>query len=212
MISGNRKTQFKGLRSESGILTVDFLFGMVVSLGLLTVFFALSFSLSMVEVAQYVAFSTARAMAAADTSIDQQKDNAQRKFTSLVNKPALQNLFASKEDKFFPLTQLEIKEGGDSTFDNYQGGSEENRVPQTGVAFQMEFKLLTFNLPLLGSTASNDGGYSSRITGLLIREPSQQECLDQMKARYQAFKNLEASIPTAGAEDYAAVMVEDNGC
>ena len=207
----------KPIRNSRGFLTAEFLFSLILCAGLCMVLFALNFSLSMAEVAQYIAFSTARAHAAAQYDQATQTQKGKDKFAQLINLPALKPLFNNPNGGWFKLSGLDIRGGGNSGSDF---GDEytyvENRVPQVGVRINFTASVLNMKVPFLGSTSSdaNGEGFTAKVTGLLIREPTQEECMElQVKARYSAILNLDPRYKVLGGRgegDY--FPMEDNGC
>lgn len=206
----------KSILDSRGMISADFLFALVLCVGLTIVLFALNFTLSMAEVAQYIAFSSARAHAAGHINQQAQEDLAKNKYNALINHPVLSNLFGSKGNGWFQLSNFEVRGAGPSgsVFDDYP--SDQDRVPQVGVRFSFTSKLLAIKVPFLGFT-SEDGegaGFSSKVTGFLIREPTQEECWNlQIKPRYDAILNLDPRFRTLGdAGKSKYTPMEDNGC
>ncbi|WII73908.1 hypothetical protein QJS83_08470 [Bdellovibrio sp. 22V] len=208
---------FKPVQNSRGMLSAEFIFALVLSAGLCIVLFALNFTLSMAEVAQYIAFSTSRAHAAGHLDTDRQKQMGEDKFKALVNNAVLKPLFNNPDGGWFTLTDLDIRQGGlnGNTFENdYKVVAD--RVPQVGVRFNYNPKLLSVKIAFLGSTSDdpNGEGFTAKVTGLLIREPTFKECWDlQIKQRYSAILNLDPRYKVlggSGANKY--VPMEDNGC
>ncbi len=211
------KRAFRPLQNSRGMITAEFIFALVLSAGLCIVLFALNFTLSMAEVAQYVAFSSARAHAAGHVDQDKQEQLAKEKYKALLNTPALKNLFNNGSEGWFILSaELDVRGGGATgrSFSEYPN-QVADRVPQVGVRFDFQPRILNLKLPFLGSTSEDpDSGFSTKITGLLIREPTQKECWDlQVRQRYKAILDLESRYRILGAsgENKYAPM-EDNGC
>lgn len=215
-MSAERKTSAVILRNRGGFLAADFLFAIVIASGLCVVFFCLSFTLSMVEVGQYIAFSVSRAHMAGHKTQDDQEQAAKTKFGSLQKNKVLNPLF---NNGWFEITNLDIRgggAGGKSFGDRYPKEKDSSRgVPQVGVRLNFEAKMLDIKIPMLGSTDPDGKGFKAFLTGLLVREPSSEECRKQVKEeRYKAILNLdprfEKSAGRASETDY--VPMEDNGC
>lgn len=210
------------------MLSVDFLFAMTMAAVLCMMTFAFATTLSMIEIAQYVAFSTSRAHAAAHEDQQRQVALAEGKFNSFTKAgvfPALSPLLSNDWFELDP-TSLDIRGGGQgmagggsSTF-NEEYGFEENSIPQTGIRFRFRAKILKMNVPLLGALSEEDD-FGTWVTGLLIREPTSEECRKSFETniRFTALKKLDRhnrfqraiSIPGARA-DQAYFPMEDNGC
>lgn len=204
------------LKNEKGFLSADFLFSIIIAAGLCVVLFSLTFTLSMVEVGQYIAFSVSRAHAAAQKTQDDQEDSAKAKFASLQKNKVLKPLFSNG---WFEIGNLEIRGAGSTGKDFSERYPKElsstKGVPQVGIRLSFESKILKLKVPLLGSTDPNGNGFKAFLTGFMIREPTSKECRDQIKNdRYKAILKLDQrfnKIAGAGSEkDY--VPMEDNGC
>lgn len=215
-----RRRALKPLQNSRGMITAEFIFALVLSAGLCIVLFALNFTLSMAEVAQYVAFSSARAHAAGHVDQDKQEQLAKEKYRSLLNTPALKNLFNNGAEGWFILSaDLDVRGGGPSgrSFEDYPNFQtpDGDRVPQVGVRFDFQPRILNLKLPFLGSTSEDpDAGFSTKITGMLIREPTQKECWElQVRQRYKEILNLDSRFRILGASgENKYVPMEDNGC
>lgn len=204
---------YKPVQNSRGMISAEFIFALVLCVGLCIVLFSLNFTLSMAEVAQYIAFSSARAHAAGHVDQGKQEQLAQEKFNTLINNPVLKPLF-NNAGGWFQLKGFEIRGGGNSGDFNNDYSYEEDRVPQIGVRFNFHPKILNLKIPFLGSTSEDGEGFSATITGLLIREPTQKECWElQIKERYKAIMNLDPRykvLGSAGINKYNPM--EDNGC
>lgn len=205
----------KTIQNSRGMITGEFLFAIVIAAGLSIVFFALNFTLSMAEVAQYIAFSSSRAHAAGHVDQTKQEQMAKDKYLALLNNPVLKPLFNNPDSGWFQLSsQVDVRGGGPagrSFNDEYK--NEEGRVPQVGVRFDFKPKLLSLKVAFLGSTSEDDAGFNAKITGFLIREPSQKECWDlQVKRRYENIIRLDSRYQELGGDLSGYVPLEDNGC
>jgi hypothetical protein len=204
------------ISNPRGIISADFIFALILCVGLCVVLFSLNFTLSMAEVAQYIAFSAARAHASGHIDQDKQKVMGTNKYQELINNPVLKPLFNSPNGGWFKLVGFEIKGGGASDggfFDDYP--KSETRVPQVGVRFKFIPTLLSRKIPFLGSTSEDgtENSFSANVTGLLIREPSMKECKDQVSARYKNILDLDERYKQLGAASQDKYFpLEDNGC
>lgn len=216
-----RKRSFQNLANNNrGLVSADFIFSFAIAAGLSMVLFVLTFTFSMVEIAQYIVFSASRAHAAAHVDQDQQEKMGNDKFKELIDNKVLASLF--KNSNWFALTNLDIRGGGpkDKHFNDEYAGYDSNdpRVPFVGARADFEAKVLNIRVPFLGSTAGDDEGYKARLTAFLIREPTQKECMDlQVKMRYRAILELDQRYKgngTTGALSHVSkyVPMEDNGC
>jgi hypothetical protein len=206
--------KMKIIDNQRGITTTDFLFSMLFSVAMILLTLGLTFTLSVMEITQYLTYSAARAMAAAQENPEKQVAKAKSKFDSLKNNPAFKNLYAGN---WFTLSEPEIRWGstrrlGQKNFqDDYPGkGSDTNREIFQGVRVTLTAKVLEMNIPFVGSLAPDEGGFSARLVSMLIREPTFEECRDWMKERFNELQRKQKLKPAGGTPP--AVAWEDNGC
>lgn len=213
---GILKEASKPVLNSRGIISTEFIFALTLSVGLCIVLFALNFTLAMAEVAQYIAFSSARAHAAGHFKTENQQDAARVKFNSLINNPVLKPLFNNPDGGWFALNELDIRSGGadGNDFSEFYP-TEQDRI-QVGVRFNFSPKILNLKIAFLGSTSEDTAGnaFSAKITGLLTREPTYDECWNlQVKNRYEAILNLDPRYKVLGnAQKNKYIPTEDNGC
>lgn len=176
----------KSKKSESGFMTIDFLFGLLLSIAFVMVFLALSYSLAVVEITQYASFSIARTYMASHSSTAAQNKQALKKYAQLqtsLSQIFKSDLFGIGQPKFLTSSGKEYT---------------------TGVQIPIQLKMLNMNIPFFGST-SDGTDFNSMITTYLIREPTEKECLD--------FNDNRAAL--IGAQSYPMkkyIRVSDNGC
>lgn len=211
------KVFLKPVQNSRGFISAEFIFSLTICVGLCIALFSLNFTLSMAEVAQYIAFSSARAHAAGHLDPSKQEQLAKDKFNELINNSVLKPLFNNSDDGFFKLTELDVRGGGQSgrNFESdYKPAND--RIPMVGVRFNFNPRLLNLKIAFLGSTSEdpNGDGFSAKVTGFLIREPTQKECWDlQVKPRYTNILNLDPRYKILGASGASKYNpMEDNGC
>lgn len=208
----------KPLNNSYGMISGEFIFSLTMCVGFCIVLFSLNFTLSMVEVAQYIAFASARAHAAAHLDPNKQEQLAKDKFKELTNNNVLKPLFNNPDSNFFSVTDFEVRGGGQSgrNFENDYVSGDSTRIPQIGVRFTFIPRLLNIKMAFLGSTTDDDNpnGFSSKITGFLIREPTQSECWNlQIKERYSNILKLDPRYQILGGSNTSKyIPTEDNGC
>lgn len=202
------------MSNQRGFLSADFLFSIIIGITVCMMLFAMCFTFTAIEVAQYMAFSVARAYSAAHADQQKQDEMARKKFDELMNKKYIGNFF---KGNWFELKNLQIKSGeNNQQFTEYE--FQTNRVPQTGVRLDFTAKVLNFRVSFLGSS-SEDGNkaFTARVTGLIFREPTTSECRAQLKgeSRNRAIINLDprySILDPAGGSNPKYVPIEDNGC
>jgi hypothetical protein len=215
-MNGGQRNPAAILANSKGFLSADFIFSIIIASGLCVVFFSLTFTLSMVEVGQYIAYSVTRAHSAAHKTQDDQEKAAKIKFASLQKNKVLRPLF---NNGWFEIGNLEIRgagANGKNFSDRYPKETNSDKgVPQVGIRLSFEAKLLNIKIPMLGPTDPDGNGFKAFLTGMMIREPSAKECRDQIENdRYKAILNLDKRFEQiAGpASERKYVPMEDNGC
>lgn len=220
----------KNLRRDRGFITVDFLFSITVCVVLIMMMFAFSTTLSMIEVAQYVAYSTTRAHAAGAETQQRQIDLGTAKFNSFLNPKLHPALVPLLTNGWFTIDakSLDIRGGGSTanatqsagtTFDQYKNQSDD-RMPQEGIIFKFHAPILKMNIPFLGSISGADNDdFATVVTGLMIREPTTEECQRQLNFQNRGnailqldprFNSVYSANGVAPASAY--ITMEDNGC
>lgn len=213
------KSMFQKLKSRNdGFMSVDFLFGIVITFTIMLALFRICYSLLMVEVAQYIAYSTARAHAVADINVEEQRKAGMNKYKELKNNPAWAHLF---KDAFQMNKEtdriIRSGEADGGTFDDYVFGSfdgtELSGIPFIGVVLNIKLTWLNMSIPFLGRTSDADEEFKTNITGFVFREPSFRECREFMEARYEEILRLDPSrFSKAQSAKQGYVALEDNGC
>ncbi|MBO9667303.1 MAG: hypothetical protein J7501_10885 [Bdellovibrio sp.] len=206
----------KIIQNQQGLISVDFIFSLVLCAGLCIVLFSVTFTLSMAEIGQYIAYSTSRAHAAGHIDQDKQEEMGRNKFANLMANGVIKPLFSQTgSGSWFKLSNLDIRGAGvnGKTF-NSEYKYQEDRLPQTGVRLDFGSNLLNMRIAFLGSTSEDGEALTAKITAFMLREPTQQECWDlQVKKRYDAIINLDSRYGVlAGKTKNQYVPMEDNGC
>jgi hypothetical protein len=185
------------MKNQSGALTLDFIFALVLVLSMTLLLGVFSFTLSVVESVQYLAFSSSRAYFAGQLSQADQTKAAQDKFKELAATGSYKKLL--KKDWF----NVTIDEVGDSS--KTYGGTEERDIFE-GVRAKIVVGLLDLKIPFFGSTTP-DSPFTTYVTSFLGRESTTEECMDVINKRYDAIKNLGYTSPSSNYTPY-----DDNGC
>lgn len=203
----------KTLRSQSGLVTLDYLFAFILVGGFSLLLFALSTTLSTVEIVQYITYSSARNFYASHVTPKRQFDAAQKKYNELISNPVLSPLF---RNGWFALDQRTFTIGSvtktNPDFQVYRQPDQTNLFH--GTAVYLVAKVLDFNVPFFGPTTRiTDGGkegYGAYIGSYLGRESTFSECENLMKTRWEAIKSLDSNYSQANAR--FAYVPSDNGC
>ena len=205
------------IQSQRGIITVDFVFALVIGFGMSALLFAMTMTLSVVEITQYISFSAARSYAAAQKNPADQDVAARTKYDRLINNPTFSAFFQNGWFQISPKSSIEIR--GGATDDQNQGSFSRdypsvspNREIFMGVRTKLTSKVLSLKLPLVGQTSEDEDGFSTRVISILIREPTQDECQNLIKARYSAIMSLDKRYQIYSNHQSDYVAMEDNGC
>ena len=98
------------IANNRGLVSADFIFSLVIAMGLSMVLFVVTFTFSVSEVAQYILFSASRAHAAGHLDQPNQEKMGKDKFDELLADKVFVPLF--KESGWFVLNNLDIRGGG----------------------------------------------------------------------------------------------------
>lgn len=209
------------LRNERGLLTADFLFAVVFAMAVSAILFTMTLSLSVIEIGQYITFASARAHSASHETVAFQQAAARAKYTELTTSKPLA-VFFNNPEVFFEVSvpkEIEIRSGantpGQAEFLEYGRTPERSFIAHTGVRMTMQAKILDFRIPMLGRTSEEgDNAFKTKITSLMMRESSAEECRKNFVARrYRAILSKSTRYGfhgNAGVTKY--VPMEDNGC
>lgn len=204
------------MKNERGMITVDFLFSLVLILGLSGLLFVLTFTLSVASVTQYVTFAAARNYAPAHINEATQKERANQKYNELRNHPVLKPLY---NNGWFT---IDAQPGiGDHTtiIPEFQQAVRGAPNKFWGAGTHFTAKVLAFKIPFFGSTTPDGDesgeGFKTYLGSYLGREPTTDECLQFTNARWNAIRNL----PVSGGAGYSTgtgaggyFPMADDGC
>ncbi|MGE4131270.1 MAG: hypothetical protein AB7F86_06505 [Bdellovibrionales bacterium] len=201
------------MRNQRGIITVDFMFSLVLIMGFTALLFVLTFTLSIASVTQYVTFATARNYAVAHVTIQEQTNRANQKYNEMTQSKVLRPLYSNG---WYSVDQTPGIGDHTTIIPGFQGATEGvNKFWGAGTHFTA--KVLAFTIPFFGSTAPDDEtgeGFTTYIGSYLGREPSSEECLEFTNGRWNAVRNL----PSSGGASYSTANgggyypMADNGC
>ena len=176
------------LSNQSGFITVDFLFAFVLILGFSALLFALTFTLTVVEIAQYSTYASARVYMAGHKTEAQQKQLANDKYLELIGK---NRVFSPLFKNGWFKVQTDPMVGN---IVNYMQDYGRNPVNSFwGVATVFNAEILKMNIPLWGSTDPDDRGFRATIGSYLGREPTSAECSAHARMRWEGILNLKPS-------------------
>jgi len=199
--------------NQSGQASAEFIFSLVISFGLFMLFLSIAFTFTVVEVGQYVAFSVARAQAGANKDPGSQRDAASNKYKDLQALPGFALLFKSG---WFVFTKTpDIRQGSGNDFRKELGDGSSGPSPQfeqsyTGVSLAFQSKVMGIQIPFLNPANGDDTAFSTHLNAIVLREPSQAECIQYWQARGAALSQLPSGKSFYQQSSY--VPMEDTGC
>jgi len=207
-----RLTKEEFIKSEKGIITVDFLFAFTLVMGFAALMFSLSLTLTVVEVTQYITYASARNFYGAHIALPDQNALATQKFAQLTTNKTFGPLF---KNGWFEINQPLI---GDlsTVYPEYKPKNAKDPNLFWGVGTQFIARMLDFRIPFYGSTTSEEGdGFKTFIASYLGREVTMSECISFSHQRWKAIRSLKAKgligYQTNTTDD-GYIIFTDNGC
>jgi hypothetical protein len=201
--------------NRSGMITVDFLFAFVLVMGFSAVLFALSLSLTVAEITQYITYKAARNYMAGHLTEERQIERAVVKYRAILAHPTLQPLYTNGWFEVDAVPQY-----GDMTkfFPEY---AQDPGVPNNfwGVGTRFTARMLEFEIPFYGTTAADGdgsgGGFTTFLASYLGREITTVECLRFVEQRWRFIRNLPVngfSAYSTSTSENGYKVYDDNGC
>tara|TARA_Y100001935_G_C17309780_1_gene514994 strand:+ start:1332 stop:1946 length:615 start_codon:yes stop_codon:yes gene_type:complete len=203
----------KKIKNQSGFMTMDFLFALVLILGFTVLLFRVSLTLTTASIVQYITFASARNYFAAHADSNSQVKMAEKKYSELVGNDVIKPLLAN--GWFEVLDRPEV--GDISTKKPEFEPAVKNTFYGVGTTFVA--RILQYNMPFFGSTDpegdESGSGFSTYIGSFLGREPSAIECLEFTARRWEMIRNLSPSRGasySSGTSGDNYFPMEDSGC
>lgn len=208
------------IKSERGVLAIDFIFALTLGMGFAVVFLIFSMSLSLVEVAQYISFSSARAFMAAHETPSEQMERGRAKFNQLRSRPVFRSMF---RPNWFQLESIQFGDSsGAAATGVFRGFNQEFQADPlaqvfVGVRIPSRIRLLSFNWFGFGATASSPETGRANIQTFLGREVSTTECREIFnQQRFQRIlshpESTHFSQVTQANAAPSVALITDNGC
>ncbi len=204
------------MKNQAGIITIDFLISLMIASVFCTVLFIFTFTFTVIEISQYIAFSTSRAFIAGHLTTSDQERLATNKFNQFLGKGGNPELLPLFQNGWYELSKPDIRGAGESgrSFESDYGNPDGVNSSYTGVRLIFNAKLLMLNFGFLGSTSKSGDGFLANVTGLMIREPTTEECKKQFTRdnRYRAILDLDPRFNNYRTTSDKYLEMEDNGC
>jgi hypothetical protein len=196
------------ISNQSGFITLDYIFAIVLVFGFTAILFSLTLTLTTAEITQYMAYSAARNYHAAHIRPSEQERTANEKYQQLLNHPVIAPLFKNG--------WFEVPE--EITPQDYSDLYPEDPLLSSiyiGVRVDFVANMLDFEIPFYGSTTNDktsSEGFKATLTSYLGREPSINECIfNFVKDRWKKIRQLDNRYNQFTKESGYAEII-DNGC
>ena len=193
----------KILKDESGSLAVDFTFGLSLAFISMGIFFAMTFTLSMISLSQYVAYASSRTYYAGHLTPDLQQNRAYQKYATMLNTEPFKTLLNAQGSGWF---ELKFVSAGVSP--SFQPQDSLGRDIFEGTTLNFTADILDMSFPFIGG--STDGPFTTQVHSFLGREPSTSECIENYVK--QKISMMESKGYSFGAGSVSIGAWPDNGC
>lgn len=184
-------------KNNSGFMAAEFLFAFTMVIGVGLLIFALTFSLTTIEIAQYIVWSSARSFAVGNKTIFNSTAAGEQKYNNLTaafplltgngsDSPWFKMADVKDTAKFKvgDITDMMKKKDGAIDPKNTVAGSEA-RHPWIGVESSIDLVLFKgLQIPFLGKITTSPQEFEFPIRALLFRHPSYDECQGFFKAKF----------------------------
>jgi hypothetical protein len=193
---------------QSGLVTIDYLFAFVLTMGFVAILFSLSLTLTVASITQYATFAAARGFSSSHATLQEQFDFGNQKFKQIVSNPALASLYGNG---WFSIGEPDV---GDLAAVRSEFQSIKAKY---GVGVQFTAAILDFEIPFFGSTdpESGDGngkGFQTYISSFTGRENTAEECMQFTSQRWSLIKAMDQRYATGQYNSDRYNPIEDNGC
>lgn len=202
------------LRDQKGMMSMDFIFAMILGMGFTVVFFSLTLTLSLVEVTQYFTFSIARSSLGAHETRSLQIALGNAKYRELRERPVFKALFGKGWFQLPAQPSYGSDPLGRGFNDEYAADPNDDNETFIGARLRVQANVLRRSGGMLGATSTNNETGVANVQTFLGREVTTTECRENFnRARWNNIKNL-------GGGTYSAVgnvggnpaLITDNGC
>lgn len=193
------------LKNQKGILTLDFIFAILMMFAFSAILMGFTATFSAVEIAQYATYASARAHFAAHKNTDEQEKVGKDKFAKLIrDKNSILGIFF--RNGWFELGDVKIQDYSNE----FSPNANQDSATFIGARATFTAKVLNMRFPLLGSTTDDD--LSANVSSYLMREPTEEECAQFVEERFDKIKDLKSGFSAGfvNSANYAIMM--DDGC
>ena len=206
--------------NQSGFIAAEFLFSFIVVVACGILMFGLTFSLTTIEISQYITWSAARNFAVGNMDEDTSRSSAIMKYNSIAKAFPLLTGHGS-ENPWFELSKSEEIKIGDLASDvqapqngnNLDGGSQV-RHPWYGVRTSIDLKLFkSLKVPFLGKVTNSPDDFVFPVRAFILRQPSVTECQNFFNKKFtEGIQKIIGTNWNKLGDPSKYVPHEDNGC
>ena len=196
-------------RKERGSITISFLLISFIFLFFILSFLFLNMTLVHVSVTQYISYSSARRLFLSNQSQKDQFDSTIGHYDNLRNQFFSPGVYRGGSGDWFAIPEnINRTNIGTNAFIYYP---EDNTYRKRFYGVNLLFKtfILKLKIPMLAT--SEDKPLSARVGSFLGREPSEDECKEFYKKKYEQIKELCDNKDCPGIQQPEQAD-PDNGC
>ena len=210
MFIDKKVLQKNQIKNQQGMVTIPFLLVSMILIFLILSFLFLNMTLVHISITQYMSYSTARKFfLASDSQSDQQK-SAEDHYKKLRDNLFSSTAYTGQSGDWFNIpAQIEAENIGGEAYSLYPQRANDQRERFYGVNLLFETRILKLKIPFLSQ--GDDKALNARVSSFLGREPSEEECKDFMKKKYE---ELAGKCPPEDCPNIkqAETFEPDNGC
>ena len=197
-------------QKERGFITIPFLLISLILLFLILSFLFLNMTLVHISITQYMSYSSARRLFLSNKSELRQVNSTIDHYSKLRSQLFSPQVYRGDSgDWFFIPENIDKRNNVGTNAVNFYPEKNTYRNRFYGVNLLFKTFVLKLKIPML--IASEDKPLSARVSSFLGREPSQKECEEFHKQKYEEIKKLcsETDCPGIKPPDFED---PDNGC
>ena len=208
MFIDKKALQKNQIKNQQGMVTLPFLLVSMILIFLILSFLFLNMTLVHISITQYMSYSTARKFFLASDSQPNQQISAEVHYKKLRDSFFSSTTYTGQSGDWFNIPG-QIEYIGGEAYSIYPQRGNNDRKRFYGVNLPFETRILKLKIPFLSQ--GNDKALTARVSSFLGREPSEKECKDFMKKKYE---ELAKKCPADYCPNIKQVefFESDNGC
>ncbi|MBC6414915.1 MAG: hypothetical protein GDA46_00765 [Bdellovibrionales bacterium] len=199
-------------KKEKGIVTIPFLFILIIFLFLILSFLFLNMTLVHVSITQYMSYSSARKLSLSDQSKSEQILSVEKHYRQLRSTFFSPRAYTDGSKDWFELLEfLDSREHiGSNVVSDYP---EENLDRQRFYGINLLFisYILKLQIPFLIDSPDRPS-IKARVSSFLGREPSVEECAKFYEKKYETIRQKCTDRDLICTFPVPQIKEDDNGC